>query len=95
MDDPKALKKLVKTIFQNYKLPYFTFSPSFSVCANHGYIAGEHAVCSECGEETEVYSRVVGFLRPVSHWNKGKQAEFDMREHYDGAAKHQALSACV
>jgi len=95
MDDPKALKKLVKTICQNYKLPYFTFSPSFSVCANHGYIAGEHAVCSECGEETEVYSRVVGFLRPVSHWNKGKQAEFDMREHYDGAAKHQALSACV
>ena len=75
MDDPQTLKKLVKTICENYKLPYFTFSPSFSIC------------------KTEVYSRVVGFLRPVSQWNKGKQAEFEMREHYDDAAEHQRLSA--
>ena len=93
MDDPQTLKKLVKTICENYKLPYFTFSPSFSICKNHGYIVGEHSDCPNCGESTEVYSRVVGFLRPVSQWNKGKQAEFDMREHYDDAAEHQRLSA--
>ena len=93
MDDPQTLKKLVKTICENYKLPYFTFSPSFSICKNHGYIVGEHPECSKCGETTEVYSRVVGFLRPVSQWNKGKQAEFEMREHYDDAAEHQRLSA--
>ena len=93
MDDPQTLKKLVKTICENYKLPYFTFSPSFSICKNHGYIVGEHPGCPKCGEATEVYSRVVGFLRPVSQWNKGKQAEFEMREHYDNAAEHQRLSA--
>lgn len=89
MDDPQTLKKLVKTICENYKLPYFTFSPSFSICKNHGYIVGEHPECPKCGEATEVYSRVVGFLRPVSQWNKGKQAEFEMREHYDNVAEHQ------
>ena len=93
MDDLQTLKKLVKTICENYKLPYFTFSPSFSICKNHGYIVGEHPECPKCGEATEVYSRVVGFLRPVSQWNKGKQAEFEMREHYDNAAEHQRLSA--
>lgn len=93
MDDPQTLKKLVKTICENYKLPYFTFSPSFSICKNHGYIVGEHPECPNCGEATEVYSRVVGFLRPVSQWNNGKQAEFEMREHYDDAAEHQRLSA--
>ena len=93
MDDPQTLKKLVKTICENYKLPYFTFSPSFSICKNHGYIVGEHPECPKCGETTEVYSRVVGFLRPVSQWNKGKQAEFEMREHYDNVAEHQRLSA--
>ena len=93
MDDPQTLKKLVKTICENYKLPYFTFSPSFSICKNHGYIVGEHPECPNCGESTEVYSRVVGFLRPVSQWNKGKQAEFEMREHYDNAAERQRLSA--
>ena len=93
MDDPQTLKKLVKTICENYKLPYFTFSPSFSICKNHGYLVGEHPTCPNCNETTEVYSRVVGFLRPVSQWNKGKQAEFDMREHYDDAAEHQRANA--
>ena len=93
MDDPQTLKKLVKTICENYKLPYFTFSPSFSICKNHGYLVGEHPTCPSCSEATEVYSRVVGFLRPVSQWNKGKQAEFDMREHYDDAAEHQRVNA--
>ena len=86
MADAKALKGLVKTVCTNYKLPYFTFSPSFSVCKNHGYMAGENATCATCGESCEVYSRVVGFLRPVQQWNKGKQAEFAMRETYDKVA---------
>ena len=93
MDDPQTLKKLVKTICENYKLPYFTFSPSFSICKNHGYLVGEHPTCPSCNETTEIYSRVVGFLRPTSQWNKGKQAEFDMREHYDDAAEHQRACA--
>ncbi|QCT42554.1 ribonucleoside triphosphate reductase [Candidatus Nanosynbacter featherlites] len=92
MDDPQTLKKLVKTICENYKLPYFTFSPSFSICKNHGYLVGEHPTCPSCNETTEIYSRVVGFLRPTSQWNKGKQAEFDMREHYDDAAEHQRVN---
>lgn len=87
MADPKTLKGLVKKICANYKLPYFTFSPSFSVCRNHGYLQGEQAACPHCAETCEIYSRVVGFLRPVEQWNNGKKAEFVMREHYDKAAK--------
>lgn len=83
VDDAQALKKLVKTICENYRLPYFTFSPSFSVCSDHGYIAGEHEKCPSCKKSCEIYSRVVGFLRPTSHWNDGKKAEFDMRKHYE------------
>jgi ribonucleoside-triphosphate reductase len=89
MDDPATLKRLVKTICTNYRLPYFTFSPSFSVCANHGYLKGEQATCEQCGEACEVYSRVVGFLRPVGQWNKGKKAEFAMRHHFDKVAQVQ------
>ncbi len=85
VDDAQALKKLVKSVCQNYRLPYFTFSPSFSVCPKDGYLRGEHPTCPTCGGTAEVYSRVVGFLRPVSHWNDGKQAEFEMRKHYDEA----------
>lgn len=88
MDDPETLKKLVQKICSNYRLPYFTFSPSFSVCDSHGYLSGEHESCPKCQGPTEIYSRVVGFLRPTSHWNKGKHAEFVMREHYDKAAKN-------
>ena len=83
MANGKTLKGLVKKICDNYRLPYFTFSPSFSICRNHGYLLGEQAHCPKCNEPCEVYSRVVGFLRPVEQWNKGKQAEFAMREHYD------------
>lgn len=80
IDDPEVLKTLVKTICQNYALPYFTFSPSFSICKNHGYIRGEHESCPKCEEPAEVYSRVVGFLTPTHRWNDGKKAEFGMRE---------------
>lgn len=83
MANAKTLKGLVKKICDSYRLPYFTFSPSFSICRNHGYLLGEQAHCPKCNEPCEVYSRVVGFLRPVEQWNKGKQAEFAMREHYD------------
>ncbi len=81
MDNPDTLKSLVKTICTKYKLPYFTFSPTFSVCKNHGYLNGEQHKCEKCGEECEVYSRVVGFLRPVKQWNDSKQAEFSIRKH--------------
>ncbi len=87
MDNPATLKELVKTICNNYRLPYFTFSPSFSVCANHGYLKGEQATCEQCGDACEIYSRVVGFLRPVEQWNKGKKAEFAMRRNFDKAAQ--------
>lgn len=87
VDDPETIKTLVKTICTKYKLPYFTFSPSFSVCENHGYVSGEHKTCPKCNEPCEVYSRVVGFLRPVSQWNDGKVAEFELRKKFDKATK--------
>lgn len=89
MGDPMTLKRLVRTVTTNYKLPYFTFSPSFSICRNHGYQLGEQQSCNSCGADCEVYSRVVGFLRPVQQWNNGKKAEFVMREKYDSAPHHQ------
>lgn len=79
VDNPETIKKLVRTICQKYRLPYFTFSPTFSICANHGYLQGEHEVCEKCEEPCEIYSRVVGFLTPTHRWNNGKKAEFDMR----------------
>jgi len=79
VDDPQSVKKLIKTICSCYHLPYLTFSPTFSVCPSHGYIKGEQKNCPSCNEECEVYSRVVGYLRPVKQWNKGKQEEFDSR----------------
>ena len=75
-----TMKNLVKKICNNYKLPYFTFSPTFSTCPNHGYIAGEHFVCPKCGASCEVYSRIVGYIRPVNQWNKGKEIEFKNRK---------------
>lgn len=82
-EDPRAVKSLVRKICTNYRLPYFTFSPTFSVCVNHGYLAGKEERCPTCGEDCEVYSRVVGYLRPVRQWNKGKQAEFAMRKPFE------------
>lgn len=79
----ETMKNLVKKVCNNYKLPYFTFSPTFSTCPNHGYIAGEHFKCPECGADCEVYSRIVGYIRPVSQWNKGKQMEFQKRKTFE------------
>lgn len=91
INDPQVLKKLVRTVCENYSLPYFTFSPSFSVCKHHGYLAGEHEFCPKCEEPAEVYSRVVGFLTPTHRWNNGKKAEFDMRTKVDVGHAVQAL----
>ena len=79
----ETMKNLVKKVCNNYKLPYFTFSPTFSTCPNHGYVAGEHFKCPDCGADCEVYSRIVGYIRPVSQWNKGKQTEFHNRTNFD------------
>ena len=83
LPDWKAAAKLVKTIAENYKLPYYTISPTYSVCKNHGYLAGEHFVCPECGEAAEVYSRITGYYRPVKNWNDGKTQEYKNRRVYD------------
>ncbi len=80
VEDPDTIKGLIRKICESYHLPYFTFTPTFSVCPSHGYVAGEHYTCPECGAETEVYSRVVGYLRPVKQWNKGKREEFRTRK---------------
>ncbi|HLA75572.1 MAG TPA: ribonucleoside triphosphate reductase [Gammaproteobacteria bacterium] len=80
VESPHVIKKLVRRLCENYRLPYFTFTPTFSVCPSHGYIAGKHPACPRCGAPCEVYSRVVGYLRPVNQWNKGKQEEFEQRK---------------
>ena len=79
----KAAAELVKKVMWNSRLPYITLTPTFSICATHGYITGEHKQCPMCGAKCEVYSRVVGYLRPVDQWNDGKQAEFAIRKTFD------------
>ncbi len=83
LPDWKAAAKLVRTIAENYKLPYYTMSPTYSVCADHGYISGEHFTCPKCGKKAEVYSRITGYYRPVQNWNEGKSQEYKNRTTYD------------
>lgn len=83
LPDWKAAASLVRKIAENYKLPYYTLSPTYSVCSKHGYLAGEQYVCPVCGEKTEVYSRITGYYRPVQNWNAGKSEEFKQRKLYD------------
>jgi len=80
VEDPAVIKKLIRKICEKYHVPYFTFTPVFSVCPSHGYLSGEQEKCPECGTQCEVYSRVVGYLRPLNQWNKGKQEEFALRK---------------
>jgi anaerobic ribonucleoside-triphosphate reductase len=80
VSDTNAVKGLIRKVAGNYRLPYFTLSPTFSICPSHGYLDGEQKTCSICHQETEVYSRVVGYLRPIKQWNSGKQAEYDDRK---------------
>lgn len=89
LPDWKAAASLVRTIASNYKLPYYTLSPTYSICKEHGYLAGEVKVCPHCGAKTEVYSRITGYYRPVQNWNDGKLQEYANRTEYDIA--HSSL----
>lgn len=82
VSDWRTCASLVKKIAENYKIPYYTISPTYSICKEHGYISGEVEFCPECGKETEVYSRITGYYRPVKHWNDGKQSEYINRKEY-------------
>ncbi|MBE7051262.1 MAG: ribonucleoside triphosphate reductase [Ruminococcaceae bacterium] len=88
LPDWKAAANLVRKIAENYSLPYYSISPTYSVCKNHGYIAGEAFTCPECGETTEVYSRITGYYRPVQNWNDGKSQEYSERKVYDISKSH-------
>jgi len=83
LPDWKSAANLVKKIAENYKLPYYTLSPTYSVCKSHGYLTGEQFTCPECGEKTEVYSRITGYYRPVQNWNDGKTQEYKDRKVYN------------
>ena len=78
-----GVSKIIKGIAENTNLPYYTLTPTFSICPNHGYISGENFECPSCSAVCEVYSRIVGYLRPVSQWNDGKQAEYRIRKTFD------------
>ena len=80
VSDWKACRSMVRAVAHNYRLPYFTISPTFSVCPDHGYLPGEHFTCPRCGAEAEVYSRIVGYYRSVRNWNKGKKEEYGLRQ---------------
>ena len=80
LPDWRAAADLVRKIAENYKLPYYTMSPTYSVCHDHGYITGEHFTCPKCGKDTEVWSRITGYYRPVQNWNDGKVQEFKDRK---------------
>ncbi len=81
--DTKTVKNLINKVADNYRMPYFTLTPTFSVCPSHGYLNGKQERCSVCAQETEIYSRVVGYLRPIKQWNNGKQAEFEVRKTFN------------
>jgi ribonucleoside-triphosphate reductase len=83
IENTDTVKVLIKKICENYRLPYFTITPTFSICPDHGYLSGENVTCPRCGAKCEVYSRVVGYLRPVQQWNKGKKEEFKQRKSFD------------
>lgn len=81
----ESIKSLIKNIFTNYKLPYITMSPTFSICPEHGYLFGEHIKCPKCDSDCEVFARIVGYMRPINHWNKGKASEYELRKQFDKA----------
>ena len=100
LPDWKAAAALVRKIAQNYRLPYYTLSPTYSVCKDHGYLSGEHFICPKCGKKAEVYSRITGYYRPVQNWNDGKSQEYKNRTVYDiahsdfkGSTKTVAMTA--
>jgi ribonucleoside-triphosphate reductase len=88
VEDPQLCKKMLRNIFARYKLPYLSVTPTFSICHQHGYISGEHFSCPTCQSETEVWSRVTGYLRPVQNFNQGKKAEYFERRKYAPLEAH-------
>ena len=88
LPDWKSAANLVRKIAENYKLPYYTMSPTYSICKEHGYLVGEQAVCPHCGQKTEVYSRITGYYRPIQNWNDGKAQEFKDRKVYNLGNSH-------
>ena len=94
LPDWRSAATLVRTIAEHYRLPYYSISPTYSVCKNHGYLAGEQFICPECGEKTEVYSRITGYYRPVQNWNDGKAEEYKSRKVYsqEKAERKQPLT---
>ncbi len=94
LPDWKAAADLIRKIAENYKLPYYTLSPTYSVCKNHGYLSGEHFKCPVCGEATEVYSRITGYYRPVQNWNDGKAQEYRDRKVYNIENSKLKRAAC-
>ncbi len=94
LEDWKVTMDLVRKIAENYRLPYYTISPTYSVCKIHGYISGEHFNCPECGQPAEVYSRITGYYRPVQNWNDGKTEEFKERKTYDIATSKLNKKEC-
>lgn len=96
LPDWKAAASLVKTIAENYELPYYTLSPTYSICREHGYLAGEQKICPICGRGTEIYSRITGYYRPVQNWNDGKLQEYENRTVYDiGGSRLKKTAAAV
>ncbi len=93
--DIETVKSLIRKVSGNYHLPYFTLTPTFSVCPSHGYLSGEQTRCSHCDRETEVYSRVVGYLRPVKQWNDGKRAEYYRRQTFNIPHEEPGVTAAV
>ncbi|NLG36717.1 MAG: ribonucleoside triphosphate reductase [Clostridiales bacterium] len=93
IEDIEVAKKLIRTVFIRYKLPYISLTPTFSICSDHGYIAGEHFTCPECGKPAEVWSRITGYLRPVQNYNKGKREEYRQRRKFviDEPAAREAI----
>jgi len=83
ISDASVVKALIKKVFTKFHLPYFSLTPTFSICPNHGYLSGEHFICPQCHARAEVYSRIVGYLRPVQQWNKGKQEEYGERKSFE------------
>ena len=97
INDVETVKDLIRTIFTKYKMPYISITPTFSICEEHGYISGEHFTCPECGKATEVWSRVVGYLRPVQNFNAGKKEEYVLRKKFvldENELEHEQKSAC-
>ena len=91
LPDPQSVKKLIKKISYGFKIPYFTITPTFSICSEHGYYSGEVWECPQCGRENEVYSRIVGYIRPVQQWNLGQQEQYKNRSIYDPEGQNLLL----